>query len=46
VAELLLELGADPARRDARFRATPAGWAEHAGHAELAAWLAGRERSA
>jgi hypothetical protein len=37
--ELLLALGADPTVRDARFDATPAGWAEHQGHAELAAWL-------
>ena len=29
MVELLLELGADPARRDARFDATPLGWAEH-----------------
>jgi ankyrin repeat protein len=26
---LLLELGADPARRDHSFNATPLGWAEH-----------------
>ncbi len=43
VAELLIELGADPTRRDGTFHATPAGWAEHAGHAELAEWLAERE---
>jgi ankyrin repeat protein len=29
MVELLLALGADPARRDARFAATPLGWAEH-----------------
>ncbi|QUQ62577.1 ankyrin repeat domain-containing protein [Kutzneria sp. CA-103260] len=32
---LLLELGADPSIHDARFDATPAGWAEHEGHPEL-----------
>ena len=42
MVELLLELGADPAVEDARFSATPAQWAEHFGHAELAALLSGR----
>src|SRR5262249_13955299 len=46
VVEVLLELGADPGRRDHGHRATPAGWAEHAGHRELAAWLTERERAA
>jgi ankyrin repeat protein len=40
VARLLVEHGADRAARDAQFQATPAGWAAHAGHAELAAELA------
>lgn len=31
----LLQLGADPSIKDARFEATPAGWAEHFGHLEL-----------
>ncbi|HET9082736.1 MAG TPA: hypothetical protein VFO01_19750 [Trebonia sp.] len=26
---MLIELGADPGTRDARFHATPLGWAEH-----------------
>lgn len=38
---LLLELGADPTVRDARFDATPAQWAAHAGHGEVAALLSG-----
>jgi len=29
IARLLIELGADPGIRDARFDATPLGWAEH-----------------
>ena len=45
LAEALLELGANPAARDHGHRATPSGWADHAGHAELAAWLAERERT-
>jgi hypothetical protein len=32
----LLELGADRSRTDARFGATPAAWAWHLGHPELA----------
>jgi ankyrin repeat protein len=39
---LLLELGADPARRDARFAATPLGWAEHNHQEATAALLRGR----
>ena len=42
MVELLLELGADPAATDCRFDATPAQWAEHVGHAELAGLLSGR----
>lgn len=40
---LLLARGADPTVRDARFDATPAGWAAHAGHSALAAELTARE---
>ena len=42
MVELLLELGADPAVTDCRFRGTPAQWAVHGGHAELAALLSAR----
>jgi ankyrin repeat protein len=42
LVELLLELGADPTVTDCRFEATPAGWAEHFGHSELAAVLSAR----
>jgi ankyrin repeat protein len=38
MVELLLELGADPTRRDTRFDATPLGWAEH-NHQEATAAL-------
>jgi hypothetical protein len=37
--ELLITLGADPSIEDARFHATPKGWAEHFGNADLAALL-------
>lgn len=40
VARLLLEHGADRNARDAHYDATPAGWATHAGHTDLAAELA------
>lgn len=40
--EVLLGLGADPATTDGRFRSTPAQWALHFGHAEIAALLSGR----
>lgn len=36
----LVERGADRGAKDSRFDATPAGWAAHAGHTELAAELA------
>ena len=36
----LLAHGADPTRTDARFGGTPAGWAAHAGHDDLARELA------
>jgi uncharacterized damage-inducible protein DinB len=39
VAQLLVAHGADPARQDATFHATPAGWAEFFGHGEVAAEL-------
>ncbi len=39
MAQLLLDLGADPSIRDARFDATPLGWAEHEGRPELIALL-------
>lgn len=38
---VLLELGADPTVRDARFGATPADWARHFGRAEAEALLDG-----
>ncbi|HEX5088988.1 MAG TPA: ankyrin repeat domain-containing protein [Nocardioides sp.] len=44
LVRLLLELGADPAVTDTRFRATPAGWAEHFGHDDVAALLGDRSR--
>ncbi len=40
MVRLLLRLGADPSIPDARFNATPAGWAEHFGHDDVAALLA------
>ncbi|GAY11726.1 ankyrin repeat domain-containing protein [Pseudonocardia sp. N23] len=43
LAALLLARGADATVRDARFDATPTGWAEHAGHTGLAAELAEHE---
>jgi hypothetical protein len=42
MVELLLELGADPTRRDTRFDATPLGWAEHSHRAATAALLRDR----
>jgi Ankyrin repeat len=38
-ARMLIELGADPGIRDARFHATPLGWAEHFGHQAMADYL-------
>ncbi len=38
-ARMLIELGADPGIRDARFRATPLGWADHFGHQAMADYL-------
>lgn len=40
---LLLELGADPALEDPAYHATAAGWAEHNGQAEAAAYLTRQE---
>jgi peptide-methionine (S)-S-oxide reductase len=37
--EVLLALGACPTIQDAQYHATPAGWAEHAGHLGIAAML-------
>jgi ankyrin repeat protein len=45
LVDLLLALGADPSIRDVRFHATPAGWADHQGHAALAAELRAREQT-
>ena len=42
MVELLLELGAAPSVTDGRFQATPAQWAAHSGHTELAAVLSDR----
>ncbi|MEY2471081.1 MAG: hypothetical protein QOK28_410 [Actinomycetota bacterium] len=39
MVRLLLELGADRSIEDARFHATPLGWAEHFGHEDIAALL-------
>lgn len=41
MCDWLLTRGADRTIRDRRFGATPAGWAAHAGHRELAAALEG-----
>jgi ankyrin repeat protein len=40
MVDLLLALGADPSIRDDEFDATPSGWAQHAHHDDLAAYLA------
>jgi ankyrin repeat protein len=42
MVELLLALGADPTVTDNRFRSTPAQWAVHGGHPELAERLTSR----
>jgi hypothetical protein len=39
LGRLLLELGADPAIKDARFDSTPLGWARHFDQAEMIALL-------
>ncbi|MGH3260470.1 MAG: ankyrin repeat domain-containing protein, partial [Trebonia sp.] len=38
-ARMLIDLGADPGIRDARFNATPLGWAEHFGRRAMADYL-------
>lgn len=38
-ARMLIELGADPGVRDARFHTTPLGWAEHFGQQAMADFL-------
>jgi ankyrin repeat protein len=38
-ARMLIELGADPGIRDARFNSTPLGWAEHFGQPAVADYL-------
>jgi hypothetical protein len=42
--EVLLARGADATIRDTQYNSTPAGWAQHAGHAALAEFLRSRER--
>lgn len=42
IVRLLLDRGADPTRIDTEHSATPAEWAEHGGHLELAAELRAR----
>jgi hypothetical protein len=42
IVELLVALGADPSITDPTYDATPAGWAEHGGRADVAAWLDAR----
>ena len=44
VVDQLLAAGADPSLRDREFRADAAGWAAHAGHTDLAAFLSGLTR--
>jgi ankyrin repeat protein len=39
LVDVLLAAGADPALHDREFDATPAGWADHAGHTTLAEFL-------
>ncbi|MGZ4312703.1 MAG: ankyrin repeat domain-containing protein, partial [Solirubrobacteraceae bacterium] len=46
IIRLLTEHGADPTIRDASYRATPAGWADHFGMREARDFLAGREGAA
>jgi ankyrin repeat protein len=44
MVQLLLEAGANPLVRDAKWAGTAGGWAEAGGHAELAARLGNREK--
>jgi len=50
VVRLLVERGARLDLKDVLWQGTPAGWAQHAGHAELAEYLSGlsetRQRAA
>lgn len=39
LARLLVSLGADPGREDPNYHSTPVGWAEHAHHDQVAAYL-------
>jgi hypothetical protein len=41
LVQALVALGADPTIRDDSFDATPAGWADHFGHAEIGRYLDG-----
>jgi hypothetical protein len=41
MVRLLVEVGADPEIQDPRFRATPLGWAQYNGKAEVAEYLKG-----
>ena len=43
MVDALLDLGADPTIADGEYHSTPAGWAEHAGHPELAEHLRAME---
>jgi ankyrin repeat protein len=44
LADWLITRGADLSIRDTQFEGTPAGWAQHGGHPELAAWLSAQEK--
>jgi hypothetical protein len=44
LVQLLLDRGASAKARDTLWGATPAGWAQHEGHREIAAFLLQRER--
>jgi len=41
----LIELGADPTVRDPHFDSTPAGWADHNQHHDIARYLTGLEQA-
>ena len=44
IVQLLISLGADPSIIDDSFNATPAGWAEHFGRADISTYLDGLSR--
>lgn len=44
VVELLVKRRANLTVRDTQYDATPSGWAQHAGHQELAQWMENRSR--